>query len=159
PGSLQVCLATDASRTKPDPEAHTGTLFRGDSSAMSKQLVVISGKDKGRSFTLPESGNLSIGRGNTTDTRLTDVRVSRTACEVEHVGAQVVLSDTQSAVGTAVNDQRIGSSHQLTAGDVIRIGATEMRLEDEDIALQQTVAGVLPQEFQQTIQKPVAAKT
>jgi serine/threonine protein kinase len=126
---------------------------------MAKQLVVINGKDKGRTFPLPESGSFTVGRATTSDTRLTDVRVSRTHCELKVDGDQLLIIDKESAVGTFVNDQRVGSSQPLQAGDVIRIGDTEMRLEDEDLAMQATVAGILPQELQQTLQRHVATKT
>ncbi len=50
---------------------------------MEKQLLVTAGPDKGRVFSLPEGSKLVLGRGRRTDTRLTDLHVSRVHCEVE----------------------------------------------------------------------------
>ena len=50
---------------------------------MFKQLSVIAGPDKGKTFQLPEKGPMSIGRSEKTDTKLTDLRVSRNHCQVE----------------------------------------------------------------------------
>ena len=71
---------------------------------MAKLLVVIAGKDKGRRFTLPDTGNFSIGRGNTTRPRLTDVRLT-THCELQTAGDQLKIIDAKSAVGTFVNNR------------------------------------------------------
>jgi hypothetical protein len=115
---------------------------------MAKQLVVINGKDKGRTFSLPDAGSFTVGRATNTDTRLTDVRVSRNHCEVKVEAGQLLVIDKESAVGTFVNEQRVNASHPLQDGDVIRIGDTEMRLMDEDIAMQATIAGILPADLQ-----------
>src|SRR5262249_36110042 len=105
---------------------------------------------------LPDSGSFSIGRGATTDTRLTDVRVSRNHCEIQVIGDQLVINDLQSAVGTFVNEQRINEGHPLHDSDVIRIGDTQLRVEEENIALQATVAGILPHDLQSMAQKALA---
>ncbi|MCI0637601.1 MAG: FHA domain-containing protein [Gemmataceae bacterium] len=46
------------------------------------QLVVISGPDQGRVFSLAEAQTLNIGRGLNTDTKLRDAHVSRLHCQV-----------------------------------------------------------------------------
>lgn len=106
-----------------------------------KQLVVIEGPDKGRTFMIPTGEALPIGRGGSTATRLNDLRVSRTHCTIKEEGGRVVVTDCQSTVGTFVNDQRI-SEHQLQAGDVIRIGDTQMKFLEEEVAEAATLAGV-----------------
>jgi serine/threonine protein kinase len=124
---------------------------------MVKQLVVIAGKDKGRIFPLPESGSLSIGRGNSTDTRLTDARVSRNHCTLQIDGDSFDVADAGSAIGTFVNDQRVNGEHPVEIGDIIRIGDTELRLEDGDVAEAETVAGVMIN--QQTMQRVGVGRT
>ena len=55
---------------------------------MRVRLVVISGADEGKSFPLPESGPLLIGRGRAAGAQLTDPHASRSHCEVEIKGGE-----------------------------------------------------------------------
>jgi serine/threonine protein kinase len=111
---------------------------------MDKQLAVISGNEKGKVFPLPDSGAFTIGRSNTTDTKLTDLRVSRNHCQVQLDGAQVKLSDSKSATGTFVNDQRIEAERELRTGDLIRVGDTILRFDSPDnVAEAATLSGVV----------------
>lgn len=115
---------------------------------MVKQLTVIAGKDKGRIFLLPDEGTLQIGRGSNTPTRLSDLRVSRHHCDVQVASEQVVVSDCNSAVGTYVNEQRIIAPQELMPGDVIKIGDTQIKYDDGDVAELQTLAGFAFSEMQ-----------
>lgn len=94
---------------------------------MLARLVVVSGPDKGRDFSLVE-GQTTIGRSQATDTGLGDPYVSRTHCQVEVRDGKIRLSDMGSASGTLVNGQRV-SEIELKPGDVVRIGNTELRLQ------------------------------
>jgi pSer/pThr/pTyr-binding forkhead associated (FHA) protein len=105
-----------------------------------KQLLVISGKDQGRTFVLPEEGDLPLGRAGSAETRLNDLSVSRLHAVLTVKAGRVVLTDRKSSQGTFVNNEPV-TSRQLEPGDVIRLGATELRLEDDDIGLMKTVAG------------------
>jgi len=110
---------------------------------MERQLVVLEGKEKGKVFALPETGTFTLGRGNTTDTKLTDLRVSRVHCQIELAVGRVRVVDAKSATGTYVNNQRVPGEYVLHAGDVVKIGDTEMRYDsDDDVAEAATVAGV-----------------
>ena len=114
---------------------------------MERQLVVLEGKEKGKTYPLPENGTFTIGRGNTTDTRLTDLRVSRVHCEIVSAPGRVRVVDAKSATGIDVNNQRVADEYVVDAGDVVKLGGTGMRFEsDEDVAEAVTVAGVLPSE-------------
>jgi serine/threonine-protein kinase len=95
---------------------------------MSSRLVVLTGPDKGRDFSLSPEGSLLLGRSRATTTRLTDPEVSRIHCEVEAENGPLMIHDWSSASGTFVNGQRV-TSQELRPGDVIRIGGTELRLE------------------------------
>jgi hypothetical protein len=124
-----------------------------------RQLVVIDGPDKGRSFLVNSSEPLPIGRGVGTATRLSDLRVSRTHCTVRLDGERVVLNDCNSAVGTFVNNNRV-SEQVLHPGDIIRIGDTELKYIEEGIAEAETVAGDLAMLFASPgggVKPPVAA--
>jgi pSer/pThr/pTyr-binding forkhead associated (FHA) protein len=97
---------------------------------MTKRLVVISGPDQGRSFPLPETDTLMLGRSRATETRLTDPHVSRVHCQVQVEDDRVLVSDFDSVGGTFVNDRRV-ARQELRHGDVLRIGATELRYEGD----------------------------
>jgi serine/threonine protein kinase len=102
---------------------------------MLSKLVVITGRDKGRVFSLPEAGTFHIGRGQDTATRLNDLRVSRSHCHLQISGDELLITDTQSREGTFINKERLARNtpHPLKAGDVINVGDTELRLEVEQI--------------------------
>ena len=100
---------------------------------MPKQLVVVAGPDQGRSFAVPESEPLLVGRGKDTATRLNDPHASRVHCEVHCEGDKVILTDRGSVAGTFVNGQRVGGKVDLRAQDLIRVGETEMRFLTADL--------------------------
>jgi serine/threonine-protein kinase len=97
---------------------------------MPRRLVVLCGPDKGRSFPLPEDDTLLLGRSRATGTRLSDPHVSRVHCEVTIEGGRVGVHDFDSVGGTFVNGRRV-SREELQAGDVLRVGETELRLEED----------------------------
>jgi serine/threonine protein kinase len=94
---------------------------------MAAQLVVTLGPDQGRCFPLESGATLQVGRSLTTDTRLTDATVSRLHCEIKNDGEKTVLIN-HSIHGTWVNRQRVDRC-DLQAGDLVRLGATELRYE------------------------------
>jgi hypothetical protein len=99
---------------------------------MSKQvLVVIAGPDQGRVFPLTPGEVLLIGRSRASGTRLADPRVSKVHCRVEWDGASPVLVDHDSTGGTFANGVRVTTRHPLQAGVIIRIGGTQLRLQDD----------------------------
>jgi pSer/pThr/pTyr-binding forkhead associated (FHA) protein len=95
---------------------------------MPKQLVVTAGPDQGRIFPLPATDFLLLGRSRAVEARLSDPLVSRVHCRIEVSGDDLVLLDNDSAGGTYVNGRRIGGPQAIRAGDLIRIGRTELRL-------------------------------
>ncbi len=92
---------------------------------MDLQLVVRGGSLDGRVFTLTEGQVLTVGRGTHCDIQLDDEGVSRRHCSFESRGGTVTVQDLQSANGTFVNDERIGS-RELRAGDQVRLGRTRL---------------------------------
>jgi hypothetical protein len=105
---------------------------------MPPQLVVLAGPDKGRTFPLYPGDAFSIGRGSRSQTRLVDASVSRIHCEIRLERNRATVSDSQSASGTFVNGERIIAARELRAGDVIRVGETQLRYED-DLSEQSTL--------------------
>ncbi len=102
---------------------------------MSRQLVVIAGPDKGRTFPLHDVLPLLVGRGKDTETRLNDPHASRVHCQVQVENDRVVVTDRGSVGGTLVNGKRV-NQQVLRPGDVIRVGETQLRFEDGSAATQ-----------------------
>jgi serine/threonine protein kinase len=93
---------------------------------MNPQLQVVSGPDSGRTFSLTEGQNVTIGRGETTTTQLRDARVSRLHCQVQVDGGKFELIHASTSASTLVNG-KVVTRHELRPGDVIRVGDTELR--------------------------------
>jgi pSer/pThr/pTyr-binding forkhead associated (FHA) protein len=106
---------------------------------MLAQLVVISGPDQGRTFSLAEGQTLVIGRGETASARLNDPFASRSHCRVEVDGGKYRLTDAGSRSGTLVNGQPIAKC-EVKPGDLLRIGNTELRFRLEGAAHETTKA-------------------
>src|SRR5262249_9195989 len=110
---------------------------------MLRQLEVCEGLDKGRRFSLNEGQTLQIGRGQNTETKLKDPRVSRVHCQVTVEDDKVILADAGGAGGTLLNGKPV-TKQELRPGDVIRIGDTQMRFLMEDVHETSTVVGSAP---------------
>ena len=96
-------------------------------------LRVVSGPDQGRIFNLVEGTTLSIGRGEKTDTRLTDGAAARLHCELRCAGGEFPLADLNSIGGTLVGGQKI-EEHALKHGEEFEIGKTRMKLYTSAVA-------------------------
>ena len=105
---------------------------------MHAYLRVVSGPDQGRVFNLVEGTTLSIGRGEKTDTRLTDGAASRLHCEVRCEGGAFLLTDLESVGGTFVGGQKI-QEHSLKHGEELQVGNTRLKLYTSAIADTQTL--------------------
>ncbi len=104
---------------------------------VAKRLFVVNGADQGRSFPLPESGTVSIGRHKKhADIALNDFYVSRVHCELFIEGASVVVTHVSGQNGTLINGQAI-TKQELLLGDVLRVGNSHLKLET-------ALAGVRP---------------
>jgi serine/threonine protein kinase len=97
---------------------------------MALRLLVIAGPDKGRSFSLEPGTMLRFGRGKTVELRLNDLAVSKVHCELGWDGDRLTVTDQGSTHGTFVNGQRV-TQQVLQPGCVLRLGETQLRLEDD----------------------------
>jgi len=94
---------------------------------MHTKLVVASGKSAGRAISIKRS-TLLIGRAEECDVRPLSEDVSRRHCAI-HVGpADVWAEDLGSRNGTFVNGVRITEKTRLCDGDLIRVGALELKV-------------------------------
>ena len=94
---------------------------------MQAYLRVVSGPDSGRTFDLKEGVKLTIGRGEKSDTRLTDLSMSRLHCEVTWENGKFRVVDLGSVGGTMVEGNQIQEC-DLKHGQEIQIGGSRLKL-------------------------------
>lgn len=92
------------------------------------RLVVVGGPETGRVIRLGDENEISIGRGQASQIRLNDPRVSRVHCKFYVGPTGVVIEDAGSTGGTFVGRQRV-ERHELSSGDEIQIGESRLRFE------------------------------
>ena len=71
----------------------------------------------------------SIGRASENTLTIADAQASRRHAEIRYENGRHVLVDLGSTNGTVVNGSRLGGPHSLTHGDIITIGAMQLRYE------------------------------
>lgn len=93
------------------------------------ELVAISGPVEGNRFPLRSGESLLIGRTNH-GVHLPDLAVSVRHAKLEWVGPQLMLTDLESASGTFLGTRQVDPSSPalVEVGDVIRIGATQLKI-------------------------------
>lgn len=89
-------------------------------------LEVVQGRLKGQVFRLTRRETV-LGRGDAADVNLEDPEASRRHCLITENKGVFRVEDQGSANGVFVNDRQVQSA-ELTAGDMIRVGNTELRL-------------------------------
>lgn len=94
---------------------------------MIAKLIVASGKSAGRSIAIKRN-RLLIGRAEDCDVRPLSEDVSRRHCEVIVGPAEVWVADLGSRNGTFVNGERISEKTKVVDGDIIRVGALELKV-------------------------------
>ncbi len=94
---------------------------------MQAYLRVVSGPDAGRTIELTEGTKLTIGRGEKSDTRLTDMGVSRLHCELSWEDGKFKLVDLGSVGGTIVEGAKI-TDHDLKHDQEFQIGGSRIKL-------------------------------
>jgi serine/threonine protein kinase len=105
---------------------------------MQAYLRVTAGPDAGRTFDLVEGIPVVIGRGEKSNTRLTDGTVSRLHCELHWNGVEFRLVDLDSVGGTFVGGQKI-KEHALKHDEEFQIGGTRLKLHTSGIPDAQTL--------------------
>lgn len=97
------------------------------------RLRIEQGPEAGRVFTLAE-GAITIGRQEGNTIALDDRQLSRNHARVANGPDGPTITDLDSANGTYVNDQRIGTPQPLHPGDRLRLGETLLLVEGEQAA-------------------------
>lgn len=93
------------------------------------RLIVIAGANEGLELPLDERP-LLVGRGPGSDLLLQDSYASRAHCWIEPHGDAWWLRDLGSKNGTLVGTLRVEGERLLKDGDIIAIGATQIRFSD-----------------------------
>ena len=97
---------------------------------MQVNLKVIAGPYKGRIFTFTQHDTFLIGRNPEAHLCLPDDRFfSRNHCLLEINPPRSFLRDLGSTNGTFVNGSKLKKGRVAKAGDVIKIGATELQVQ------------------------------
>jgi two-component system, NtrC family, response regulator AtoC len=88
-------------------------------------FLLLAGDDGVRTLSLPGEGQITIGRGDEADVRVTDRRVSRRHVRI-HLGSTLAVEDLESANGTYLGGSVLspGERHTLAVGSAIEIGTT-----------------------------------
>jgi transcriptional regulator with PAS, ATPase and Fis domain len=103
---------------------------RATDAVLAVELVVVEGPDRGRRVRL-QHGSARVGTAPTSELRLADPTVSRLHFEVTVRAGEIVLRDRGSTNGTFVDGVKVRDA-SLTAGALVRCGATSLRVEVGD---------------------------
>jgi len=86
--------------------------------------------EEGQEFPV-DSGPVTVGRGGQNDLVLEgDEFASARHARIEVRGDGVWVQDLDSTNGTYVNGSRVAGAERLKAGDVLRVGETDVRVEE-----------------------------
>jgi DNA-binding NtrC family response regulator len=91
-------------------------------------LVVIEGPERGREFPLDVLQRSLVGKSEACPVQLTDPEVSRRHLALEPAGQRLRISDLRSTNGTWVDGVAVIEGY-LRGGEIVRIGATTMRVD------------------------------
>lgn len=110
------------------PQLSTITPLRQDQNA---RLTITQGNDTGQTFEILPGKTYTIGRAIDNDVVLTDIAVSRKHFDLRFEDGSWVIVDRGSGNGTVVNGNVEDNPFMLASGDVIEIGNTVFRFEQE----------------------------
>jgi hypothetical protein len=107
-------------------------LGRGPSQRRAVRLVVQRSPSLGEGDEFPiNSAPVTLGRGGQNDLVLTgDEFASARHARIESRGDGVWVQDLDSTNGTYVNGSRVAGAQRLDAGDVLRVGETDLLVEE-----------------------------
>lgn len=107
-------------------------------------LTIASGPVAGRTRRVDPGHKLMVGRGESADFSVMDLRMSREHCQVLSSSGEWRLRDLDSTHGTMVNGKRVNEV-KLREGDVIEAGDTQFRVTFGDDDIRVDDSSVVPQ--------------
>jgi len=131
-GSERRAPSQDSMILTPGAAAAAG-LRRAKPARRSVRLVVQRSPslDEGNEFPL-NSAPITVGRGGQNDLVLAgDEFASARHARIESRGDGVWVQDLDSTNGTYVNGRRVAGAQRLDPGDVLRVGETDLRVEEQ----------------------------
>ena len=124
-------VGSDAALTKVEARTQlvdvVNALMAKRRSANTKRLGISIGSVR---VTLPVDGELRIGRGGACDVLLDDADASREHAQITAAAGAATIEDLGSSNGTLLNGEPVIEPMALTAGDVILIGSSDLRVFD-----------------------------
>jgi pSer/pThr/pTyr-binding forkhead associated (FHA) protein len=124
-GDYTLLLEPEKAATTDKPEAEpTPAVARR--STPPPRLVVLNAPSAGAEFTLPERGELTLGRAPELDITLDHRSVSREHAKIACDRADVRITDSGSVNGVVVNREKV-SEARLQPGDIIELGDVVVR--------------------------------
>jgi serine/threonine protein kinase len=94
---------------------------------MTWKATITSGALKGTEFVICDEKPLIVGRGSSSDTKITDPKLSRVHCTLKLSKGNLFLTDSGSASGTFLHGKRVDTC-QLHSGDEILVGDTRLNV-------------------------------
>ena len=91
--------------------------------------MVVAGKVEPEAFLVKEQGRVSLGKGGACDVRVSGWLVGSPQCYVVAKGGKHYLVHHKGWRPTTVNGRKLRGHHVLRQGDVIGIGACQLRFE------------------------------
>jgi hypothetical protein len=115
--------------------ASAAGLGRGRRASQRKSLRLVVQRspslEEGGAFPI-DSAPVTVGRGGQNDLVLDgDEFASARHARIESRGDGVWVQDLDSTNGTYVNGARVAGAQRLDAGDVVRVGETDLRVEED----------------------------
>jgi len=129
-GREQQTPSQDSMILSPEAAAAAG-LGRGTRRSVRLVVARSPSLEEGNGFPL-NSAPVTIGRGGQNDLVLEgDEFASARHARIEVRGDGVWVQDLDSTNGTYVNGSRVAGAQRLDAGDILRVGETDLRVEEE----------------------------
>lgn len=123
-GDTSILVKVDRQDSAPVHSETAAVTYIQPPSSKSDVLVVHSGPDAGKTFSLRE-GNNSLGRDPKNEIAIDDPAVSRDQCVLRKDGDLVTVHDLASTSGTMVDGQQI-RGRELMSDDTITVGQTQI---------------------------------
>jgi hypothetical protein len=131
PGVRIIALAAASLPADDATRALVGSLLAdaaaGSALPLEPRLVVLEGPGAGDRLAVRDG--FVLGRGDASDVRVADARMSRAHVRFALRDGRVTLRDLGSKNGVAVNERRARREVTLAAGDLVEIGATLLAFE------------------------------
>jgi pSer/pThr/pTyr-binding forkhead associated (FHA) protein len=108
------------------------------------RLVILSEAQMGRSYEL-KPGSTSVGRVEDNAFQIAEASVSSHHCELILRTDDVLVRDLNSTNGTFINGQQVTTEAVLKAGQILRLGQIELRLENSTAPATASQAAPAPQ--------------